>query len=69
MGSLDNLDDEKKMKEFNLSNKRRTGGLLWTYKEENVKEFIKRLKKAECDCTCCKLWLLKIYKLAGDKLI
>ena len=29
-------------KEFNLSERRRTGGLLWTYHEKDVKEFIKR---------------------------
>lgn len=46
----------------------------FVYEEGDVKEFIKQLKAvAKCMdfdyCSCCEMWLSRIDKLAGDKLI
>ena len=59
------------VKEFNLSEKRQECVDTWRYREEDVKEFIKRLKEEFDYETYYPFEKLEkaIDKLAGDKLI
>ena len=69
--AVDNLNNERvaTLKEFNLSEKRKAYGYgYWVYRQNDVKEFIKRLKEyqyySEVDT-----WEEFIDKLAGKDLI